>query len=77
MTPPLSSPASPAVGQSWTHPQLNLTVRVVSSNDRAAVVQLCRYYREETKLSCEWSLDYDCDGLAGPWDPDCDRWLSR
>ncbi len=52
-------------------------MRVVSANDRAAVVQLCRYYREETKLSCEWSLDYDCDGLAGPWDPDCDQWLSR
>jgi hypothetical protein len=66
----------PAVGDSWTHPILNVTVRrYPSTNPASAVVTLCRYYRPEIPVSCKYALDYDCDGLTGLDDPDCAQYM--
>lgn len=42
-----------------------------------ATVWLCRRTASlaETRDSCLQALDGDCDGLAGPFDPDCSFWL--
>ncbi|KAL4419547.1 hypothetical protein ABPG77_006878 [Micractinium sp. CCAP 211/92] len=66
-------------GASWAHNESGLIVKVLSvlpSRGRATV-RICRRVPglAETRDTCQQAVDGDCDGLAGPADPDCAIWV--
>lgn len=77
-------------GQSWEYTDLVVTFARTTNitmvpdtttavvNVPAAVVTVCRRGGpRETAASCKAGLDWDCNGLAGPLDPACQRPIQR
>lgn len=76
---PLPPPCR-AAGESWSHPQSGLVLRVRSIGASAADVAVCRKSNTrgvENLASCRAGLDGDCNGLVGLKDPQCIRLLAK